>query len=111
MPAEARVPAGRQPRTKNGARELGAAVNMHVSVTGQRALLGKWLRFRAEIGKNRLIIVILTSVLLYGRWEYNSPNKNSRTIVTRVIFDVQLYATCDNCVLFYTFVNFGDVQM
>lgn len=67
MPAEDREPVGRRPETKNGARERGGAGNMHVAVTGQRALLGKCLSFRAEIGQKRLIFVILTSVLLYGR--------------------------------------------
>ena len=111
MPAEARVPVGRRRVTKNGGWALGAATEMCMSVTGQRALLGKCLRFRSEIGKNRLIIVILTSVLLDGRLKYNSEDKSSCTIVISVIYMLQMSATCDNCTLSVTFVNFGDVQM
>lgn len=111
MPAEARVPEGRRRVTKNGGWALGAATEMCMSVTGQRALLGKCLMFRAEIGQNRLIIVILTSVLLNGRLKYSSLDKSSRTIVINVICRLQMSATCDNCTLSVTIVNFGDVQM
>lgn len=111
MPAEARVPVGRRPATKNGGWVLGAATEMCMSVTGQRALLGKCLRFRSEIGKNRLIIVILTSVLLNGRYKCNFPDKSSRTIVISVIRMLQMSVTYDNCTLSVTFVNFGDVQL
>lgn len=111
MPAEAREPVGRRRVTKNGARERGGATNMHMSVTGQRALLGKCLNMRAERSQNRCFFVILTSVLLNGRGKYNSQNKSSRTNVNIEKYNAQLYTTSDKCTLFATIVNLVDVQM